>query len=133
MVVIRLTRRSRKKNPFYQIVVADCRHPRDGRFIERIGYYNPIAKGHDIMLQVEEERMVYWLNHGAQATLRVQHLIKKLKKSAEKVKKDSLEKDELRCLQSEQRSKRTQKAQAKVAEEANSERVKVEEVSVAKK
>lgn len=83
MVVVRLARGGSKKNPFYQIVVADCRRQRDGRFIERIGCYNPMAKGHGVILQVEKERMIYWLNKGAQASLRVQHLIKKLEKSAE--------------------------------------------------
>lgn len=87
MVVVRLARRGNRKNAFYQIVVADCRCPRDGRFIERVGYYNPIAKGHKTLLQIERERIFYWLNQGAQATLRVQRLIKNLENSAKQLKK----------------------------------------------
>lgn len=116
MVVIRLARRGSRGNTFYQIVVTDRRHPRDGRFIERVGYYNPIAQGRNVLLQVEKERIFYWLNQGAQATVRVRHLIKKLEESAEEAKKDSLRK-------SEHQSK---KVQAKMAEEANTEKDKAE-------
>lgn len=106
-------------------MVADCRRPRDGRFIERIGCYNPVAKGCNVILQVEKERMVYWLSQGAQATLRVQHLIKKLEKSSEKAKKNILGKGKLRYLQSECQSTEAQKVQDKAA---NIEKAKVEEV-----
>ena len=82
MVVIRLARRGSKKNHFYHVVVADQRSPRDGRFIERLGYYNPMARGHEIKLQLGKERISYWLNQGAQASLTVQHLIKKFEKVA---------------------------------------------------
>ena len=131
MVVIRLARGGSKKNPFYQIVVTDCRHPRDGRFIEHIGYYNPMVKGHNVMLKVEKERIVHWLNQGAQATLRVQYLIKKLEKSVKR-NKDNLCKSELEHLQFEQQSAKSQKAQVKVTEKVNAEEAKAEEVPVAK-
>ena len=75
MVVIRLSRSGVKKRPFYQIVVADRRRARDGRCIERIGYFNPIAAGKEIRLQLNQERAQYWINQGAQPSERVQHLI----------------------------------------------------------
>ncbi|NLC06561.1 MAG: 30S ribosomal protein S16, partial [Syntrophomonadaceae bacterium] len=61
---IRLKRMGAKKSPFYRIVVADSRSPRDGRFIEEIGYYNPTKD--PIMLKVDEEKAIKWLNNGAQ-------------------------------------------------------------------
>ena len=76
MVVIRLSRGGAKKRPFYQIVVADRRRPRDGRCIERIGYFNPIASGKEIRLHLEAERAQYWISQGAQPSERVQHLMK---------------------------------------------------------
>ena len=76
MVVIRLSRSGVKKRPFYQIVVADRRRARDGRCIERIGYFNPIAAGKEIRLQLNQERAHYWITQGAQPSERVQHLIK---------------------------------------------------------
>lgn len=82
MVVIRLSRSGAKKRPFYHIVVADKERSRDGRFIEQLGYYNPIAKGKDIGLSFNLERAEYWLKKGAQASDRVKHLIKVHKKSS---------------------------------------------------
>lgn len=76
MVVIRLSRTGVKKRPFYHIVVADKRRSRDGRFIERIGYFNPIAAGKDIRLTLDLERATYWISKGAQASDRVKHLMK---------------------------------------------------------
>ena len=65
-VKIRLRRMGAKKAPFYRIVVADSRSPRDGRFIEEIGYYNPIVKPVDV--KINEEKATEWLNKGAQPT-----------------------------------------------------------------
>jgi len=76
MVVIRLSRGGAKKRPFYHIVVADKRRARDGRRIETLGYYNPIASGKDVRLHLENERLQYWLSQGAQASDRVKHLMK---------------------------------------------------------
>ncbi|MBW5802609.1 30S ribosomal protein S16 [Coxiella endosymbiont of Ornithodoros amblus] len=112
MVVIRLARRGNKKNPFYHIVVADRRKPRDGRFIERVGYYNPMARGQDIRLQLEKERISHWLNQGAQTSLRVKHLIKKIKKSPEEAQKAGMRKGEFKRLQAEQAAKAQKKAVA---------------------
>lgn len=80
MVVIRLARGGAKKAPFYQIVAADKRDPRDGRFIEKLGYFNPMARGQATRLEVHQERMDYWISKGAQPSERVSSLLKKLKK-----------------------------------------------------
>ena len=72
---IRLRRMGAKKAPFYRVVVADSRYPRDGRFIEEIGYYNPVANPVD--LKIDEERAKYWLGTGAQPTDTVRGLLKK--------------------------------------------------------
>jgi small subunit ribosomal protein S16 len=82
MVTIRLSRGGAKKRPFYQVVVTDSRNPRDGRFIERVGFFNPIAMGKETPLQLDMERVDYWLNNGAQPSERVQHLIKQVRKAA---------------------------------------------------
>lgn len=76
MIMIRLARGGAKKRPFYHIVVADKRCARDGRFIEKLGYYNPIAKGKETPLTLDLERVAHWLNVGAQATDRAALLIK---------------------------------------------------------
>ncbi|MBX9585749.1 MAG: 30S ribosomal protein S16 [Gammaproteobacteria bacterium] len=75
-VVIRLTRGGAKKRPFYHIVAADSRRARDGRYIERLGYYNPIATGKEIPLLLQVDRIEYWTQKGAQPSDRVAHLIK---------------------------------------------------------
>lgn len=82
MVVIRLSRGGVKKRPFYHIVVSDKRSPRDGRCIERIGYFNPIATGKEIKLHLEQERARYWISKGAQPSDRVWQLIKTFEKQA---------------------------------------------------
>lgn len=76
MVTIRLARSGAKKRPFYHIVVTDSRNRRDGRYIERLGFYNPIATGQDQELSLDRERLDYWLSEGARASDRVAKLIK---------------------------------------------------------
>ena len=76
MITIRLARGGAKKRPFYHIVVTDSRNPRDGRYIERLGYFNPIAKGGEKPLVLESARIQYWLSVGAQASERVAQLLK---------------------------------------------------------
>ena len=76
MVTIRLSRGGAKKRPFYHIVVTDSRNRRDGRYIERIGYFNPIAQGGETRLQLDMGRADHWLGQGAQASDRVAGLIK---------------------------------------------------------
>ncbi|MBS0289959.1 MAG: 30S ribosomal protein S16 [Proteobacteria bacterium] len=75
MVVIRLARAGAKKRPFYNIVVADQRFKRDGRFIERIGFYNPVAAGKDEALRLARERVKHWVALGAQLSTRVNALV----------------------------------------------------------
>jgi small subunit ribosomal protein S16 len=76
MVVIRLARGGSHKRPFYHVVAADSRSRRDGRFIERLGYFNPVARGNDIRLNLSVERIEYWRSHGAQLSPRVAELVK---------------------------------------------------------
>ena len=76
MVSIRLARHGSKKNPFYHITVADRARSRDGRFVERVGFYNPVAKGHAESLRVDLDRIDYWLSVGAQPSDMVKKLIK---------------------------------------------------------
>jgi small subunit ribosomal protein S16 len=83
MVKIRLSRGGAKKRPFYQIVVADIRRSRDGRNIERIGFFDPCAQGNAERLRVDRARAEHWLSQGAQPTERVAHLLKEAAKQAE--------------------------------------------------
>ncbi|MCE3270822.1 30S ribosomal protein S16 [Ramlibacter sp.] len=76
MVVIRLSRGGAKARPFYNIVVADKRVRRDGRFIERLGFYNPLAKDGEEKLRVAQDRLTYWRGVGAQASPTVERLLK---------------------------------------------------------
>lgn len=81
MVVIRLSRGGSKKRPFYHITVADSRNARDGRFIERVGFFNPIARGQEERLRVTLERVEYWQSKGAQTSDRVAQLLKEHQKA----------------------------------------------------
>ena len=74
MVTIRMARGGAKKKPFYNIVVADSRNPRDGRFIERVGFYNPVSKPSEVRL--EKERIQHWLKQGAKASETVARILK---------------------------------------------------------
>lgn len=81
MVVIRLSRGGSKKRPFYNIVVADSRERRDGRFIERVGFYNPVAAGAAEGLRVAMDRITYWSGVGAQLSPTVERLVKQAAKA----------------------------------------------------
>ena len=76
MVTIRMARGGAKKRPFYQIVVTDSRNRRDGRFIERVGFFNPVARGNEERVRIDRERVEYWISKCAQATDRVANLLK---------------------------------------------------------
>ena len=82
MVVIRLARGGAKKRPFYNIVAADSRNRRDGRFIERVGFYNPMAAESEKGLVVNAERLEYWKQHGAQLSPTVLRLANQAAKAA---------------------------------------------------
>jgi len=77
MVTIRLARGGAKKRPFYTIVVADHRRATTGRFIERLGYFNPFARENETRLQVDRERVDYWLSQGGKLSDRVESLLRK--------------------------------------------------------
>lgn len=80
MVTIRLARGGSKKRPFYHLTVADSRYSRDGRYVERIGFFNPVARGQEERLRVDNERVEYWLSQGAQVSERVGKLLKEAQK-----------------------------------------------------
>jgi small subunit ribosomal protein S16 len=76
MVTIRLSRSGAKKQPYYHVVVADSRKKRDGRYIERLGFFNPVARGGDDRLRLDRERIQHWVSQGAQTSERVAALLK---------------------------------------------------------
>mgnify|MGYP003624189587 CR=1 FL=1 len=76
MLMIRLSRGGAKKRPFYHLTVADKREARDGRFVERVGFFNPGAKGQEERLRIDMERIEYWQGQGAQLSDRVATLVK---------------------------------------------------------
>ncbi|MCV6590234.1 MAG: 30S ribosomal protein S16 [Marinobacterium sp.] len=82
MVTIRLSRGGSKKRPFYHITVADSRNARDGRFIERVGFFNPLARGQEERLRLDMERVEFWQGRGAQLSDRVAKLVKDAAKAA---------------------------------------------------
>jgi small subunit ribosomal protein S16 len=82
MVVIRLARGGSKKRPFYNIVAADARNRRDGRYLERLGFYNPVASGQAEMLRVVFDRVDYWVSNGAQVSATVTRLMRDAKAKA---------------------------------------------------
>ncbi len=81
MVTIRLARHGAKKRPFYQIVVADSRFKRDGRFIEKIGFFNPLARGQEERLRLDLDRVNHWVGEGATVSDRAAKLIKDASKA----------------------------------------------------
>jgi small subunit ribosomal protein S16 len=111
MVVIRLSRGGSKKTPFFNLVVADSRNRRDGRFIERVGFYNPSASGEAEALRVNQERVNYWTGVGAQLSDTVKRLVKLHGTGTEGMAKA--------------KAKEEEKAQAKVAKIAAAEAAKV--------
>jgi len=125
MLTIRLARSGAKKRPFYHISVADSRMPRDGRFVERVGYYNPIASGQEVRLEVNLERIDYWISKGAQPSDRVLNLLKQNKETPEQTEKRLADKEAKRV------KKLALKAAAKQAEEAPAEEAPAEEAEAA--
>ena len=120
MVTIRLSRSGAKKKPFFHITVTDSRKPRDGRFIERVGYFNPIAKGKETRLKVDHERLDYWMSVGASISDRVALLIKQSKFSSEEEEKYLKHKEEKRI-------KSLEKKKTKASEETSTEETPAEE------
>ena len=131
MVVIRLSRSGAKKNPYYFITVADSRNARDGAFIERLGFYNPSAKGQEETLRIDIEKIDEWVSKGAQVSDRVKRLIKDSKLSPEELdarkaaKKDKADAKKAAALAAKQEEIKKQAEEA--AEEAASEEAPAEE------
>ena len=123
MLTIRLARSGAKKRPFYHISVADSRMPRDGRFVERVGYYNPIASGQEVRLEVDIERIDYWISQGAQPSERVLNLLKQNTESPEETEKRLAAKEAKRI------KKLALKVAAKEAEAAPAEEAPAEEAA----
>ena len=86
MVIIRLARSGAKKNPYYFVTVADERRPRDGKFIERLGFFNPSASGQEERLRIDLDKLNDWIGKGAQVSERVQSLVKEANLSPEELK-----------------------------------------------
>ncbi|AEF53658.1 MULTISPECIES: 30S ribosomal protein S16 [Marinomonas] len=82
MVTIRLSRGGSKKRPFYHLNVADSRRARDGRYIERLGFFNPVARGQEERLRVDLDRVNHWVSQGAQLSDRAAQLVKEASKNA---------------------------------------------------
>jgi small subunit ribosomal protein S16 len=82
MVTIRLSRGGSKKRPFYHLTVTNSRSARNGRFIERIGFFNPVARGQEETLRVDADRLAYWVAQGAQFSDRAAQLVKESQKAA---------------------------------------------------
>lgn len=121
MVVIRLARTGSKKNPFYHVVVADRRKPRDGRYIEQVGLYNPMARGKATVLELNQERINHWMSQGAKPSERVLHLMKQLKMTDTSKIEATPTRAEARKAQAEESKKAATKqkaAEAKAAKEA---------------
>mgnify|MGYP003323297454 CR=1 FL=1 len=125
MLTIRLARSGAKKRPFFHVSVADSRMPRDGRFVERVGYYNPIASGQEVRLELDVERIDYWIGKGAQPSDRVLNLLKQNKETPEQTEK------RLSLKESKRKLKLAKKLAAKEPEEAPAEEAAPEEAPVA--
>ena len=82
MVTIRLSRGGAKKRPFYQVVVTDSRNRRDGRYLERLGFFNPVARGSEERLRLDLDRVDHWTGQGAQLSERVASLVKQYRVQA---------------------------------------------------
>lgn len=110
MVVIRLSRGGTNKRPFYTVVAADRRASRDGSYLERLGYFNPIATGGEKRLELNQERINYWISTGAKPSERVTHLL------CELTKPEILEKRKIKSTARKTRLKEKAKAAAAATE-----------------
>ena len=134
MVIIRLARSGAKKNPYYFVTVADERRPRDGKFIERLGFFNPSASGQEERLRVDLEKLNEWISKGAQVSERVQSLVKEASLSPEdlKAKMDAkkAKSDAKKAAVEERMAKEAEeKAAAEAAEAAEAEKAAAEEAA----
>ena len=119
MVIIRLARSGAKKNPYYFITVADERRPRDGKFIERLGFFNPSASGQEERLRLDLEKLNEWVAKGAQVSERVQSLVKEANLSPEELQaKLDVKKAKADAKKAAIDAKLAKEAEEKAAEEA---------------
>ena len=122
MVIIRLSRGGSKKTPFYNVVVADSRNRRDGRFIERIGFYNPMAKIGTEALRIDNERVTHWKGHGALLSDSVNRLVKLHLKGPDAIvalkKKDADKIEARKAKEAEEKAKAAEAAAAPAPEVA---------------
>ena len=132
MLTIRLARAGAKKRPFFHITVADSRKPRDGRFVERIGYFNPISSGKEVRLEINQDRIDYWLSQGAQVSDRVLTLIKEKNETPEgKAKREQVkEKRRLRKVAKRVAAKPAEETPVEEPVEAAAEETPVKETPV---
>ena len=122
MVIIRLARSGAKKNPYYFITVADERRPRDGAFIERLGFFNPMAKGQEERLRLDLDKLNEWVSKGAQVSDRVNNLVKEAKLTPEELEaKMAAKKAKADAKKAAINEKLAKEAEAKAAEEAPAE------------
>ena len=121
MLTIRLARAGAKKRPFFHITVADSRKPRDGRFIERVGFFNPISKGKEVRLEIDQERLDYWLSQGANISDRVKTLIKENNETPEEKEKREGKKEKRRLRKLVKRAEAKTSDEPAAAEEAPAE------------
>lgn len=129
MVVIRLSRGGSKKRPFYNIVVSDSRNRRDGRFIERLGFYNPVGNPDIENLRINHERVDYWVSVGAQVSDAVARLVKDSKSGNKEQSVDSKNEESKKAKVEEPKKENTPKVEEPKAEEksASDEESKTEE------
>ncbi|CAC9445426.1 SSU ribosomal protein S16p [uncultured Gammaproteobacteria bacterium] len=118
MVKIRLARGGAKKKPFYSIVATDSRKRRDSGYIERLGYFNPVARGQEVRLTIEEDRIEYWTSKGAQTSDRVKQLIKEFKDPAIREKRVAEQEAKAEKVATAIATKLAAEAKAKAEEEA---------------
>ena len=130
MVIIRLARSGAKKNPYYFITVADERRPRDGAFIERLGFFNPTANGQEERLRIDLEKIDEWISKGAQLSERVSALIKEAKLTPEEfAAKVEAKKAKAAAKKAALAEKLAKEAEEAAAEEASAEEAPAEEAS----
>jgi len=132
MVIIRLSRGGSKKTPFYNVVVADSRNRRDGRFIERIGFYNPMAKIGTEALRIDNERVTHWKGHGALLSDSVNRLVKLHLKGPEAIvalkKKDA---DKVEARKAKEAAKKAEELKAAMEAKEAEEKAKAAEAAAA--
>jgi len=132
MVIIRLSRGGSKKTPFYNVVVVDSRNRRDGRFIERIGFYNPMAKIGTEALRIDNERVTHWKGHGALLSDSVNRLVKLHLKGPEAIvalkKKDA---DKVEARKAKEAAKKAEELKAAMDAKEAEEKAKAAEVEAA--